>query len=271
MSTGVDNIYAFWAGETNEKLGSGNTDAPYKVSRNGTVWAKRLYAGNVFDFYDDTATWKGDLLNIFREDGTLKIKQNHHTNGKTILMLDQAGGEAQLVFNYAGAPHGTVYFYSGYNSNTYVGMYHKERNNGAGGTIWRYHTDGKFHIDASTVANAIQCTTLTQTSTIRAKKDWKVVKPGSALKAIKNTQIYTYRLNGFEDLGEQMGLIIEKNCPKEVITPDGSAVNLYSFISLVANAVRELAAQVDEQSSSVDMLVKNLGNILKERSSTCTK
>lgn len=265
------NQYSLWVGETNQQKGGATTNAPFKVSQNGTVWTEKLYAGNSMDLYDSTATWKGELFNIFREDGTLKIKQNHHTNGKTILMLDQSGGEAQLVFNYAGSPHGTVYFYSGYNSSTYVGMYHKERNNGAGGAIWRYHVDGKFHIDASTVANAIQCTTLTQTSTIRAKRDWKVVKPGSALKAIKNTQIYTYRLNGFEDLGEQMGLIIEKNCPKEVITPDGSAVNLYSFISLVANAVRELAAQVDEQSSSVDMLVKNLGNILKERSSTCTK
>lgn len=256
MSTGVDNIYAFWAGETNEKLGSGNTDAPYKVSRNGTVWAKRLYAGNVFDFYDDTATWKGDLLNIFREDGTLKIKQNHHTNGKTILMLDQAGGEAQLVFNYAGSPHGTVYFYSGYNSSTYVGMYHKERNNGAGGVIWRYHTDGKFHIDASTVANAIECTTLTQTSTEKAKKDIRVTNPDEALQIIKNSRVFNYTLKGFEDLGEQTGLIIERDCPEEIVTPDGTAINLYSYVSIVCNALKALSKQVDFCTNKIDILSK---------------
>ncbi|CVI72317.1 hypothetical protein NDGK_02517 [Clostridiales bacterium CHKCI001] len=256
MSTGVDNIYAFWAGETNEKLGSGNTDAPYKVSRNGTVWAKRLYAGNVFDFYDDTATWKGDLLNIFREDGILKIKQNHHTNGKTILMLDQAGGEAQLVFNYAGSPHGTVYFYSGYNSSTYVGMYHKERNNGAGGAIWRYHTDGKFHIDASTVANAIECTTLTQTSTEKAKKDIRVTNPDEALQIIKNSRVFNYTLKGFEDLGEQTGLIIERDCPEEIVTPDGTAINLYSYVSIVCNALKALSKQVDFCTNKIDILSK---------------
>ena len=270
MSTGVDNIYAFWAGETNGKLGDGNTDASFLVSRNGTVWANRLYAGNCLDLYESTATWKGDLLNIFREDGTLKIKQNHHTNGKTIVMLDQAGGEAQLVFNYAGSPHGTVYFYSGYNSSTYVGMYHKERNNGAGGVIWRYHTDGKFHMEAAMVANAIQCTTLTQTSTEKVKKDIRVTNPDEALNLIKNSRIFNYKLNGFEDLGEQTGLIIEKGCPDEIVTPDGTAINLYSYVSIICNALKALSKQVDFCKNKIDIISKakkeggyNMHEILK--------
>lgn len=250
------NQYSLWVGETNQAKGTATTNAPFKVSQNGTAWIDKLYAGNSLDLYESNATWKGNLFNIFREDGTLKIKQNHHDYGKTILMLDQAGGEAQLVFNYAGAPHGTVYFYSGYNSNTYVGMYHKERNNGAGGAIWRYHVDGKFHIDASTVANAIECTTLTQTSTEKAKKDIRVTNPDEALQIIKNSRVFNYTLKGFEDLGEQTGLIIERDCPEEIVTPDGTAINLYSYVSIVCNALKALSKQVDFCANKIDILSK---------------
>ena len=250
------NQYSLWVGETNQAKGTATTNAPFKVSQNGTAWIDKLYAGNSLDLYESNATWKGNLFNIFREDGTLKIKQNHHDYGKTILMLDQAGGEAQLVFNYAGAPHGTVYFYSGYNSNTYVGMYHKERNNGAGGVIWRYHVDGKFHIDASTVANAIECTTLTQTSTEKAKKDIRVTNPDEALQIIKNSRVFNYTLKGFEDLGEQTGLIIERDCPEEIVTPDGTAINLYSYVSIVCNALKALSKQVDFCANKIDILSK---------------
>lgn len=265
------NQYSLWVGETNQAKGTATTNAPFRVSENGTAWIDKLYAGNSLDLYESNASWKGGEWNVFRNDCTWNIKQNHHQYGDLKLVLHPWDGETQLVFNWCSANHGTVYFYGGYNSSTYVGLYHKERNNGSGGAIWRYQTDGAFHIVAKTIAAAIECTTLTQTSTIRAKKNYKVLKPQSALEAIKKTQIYSYTLKEHEELGEQLGVIIEKECPEQIVTPEKNAINLYSFISLVANAVRELAAQVDAQSSSVDMLVKNLGDILRERSNTCTK
>lgn len=258
------NQYSLWVGETNQAKGTATTNAPFRVNENGTAWIDKLYAGNSLDLYESNASWKGGGWNIFRNDCTWNIKQNHHQYGDLKLVLHPWDGETQLVFNWCSQNHGTVYLYGGYNSTTYVGMYHKERNGGAGGAIWRYQTDGNFHIIAKTIAAAIECTTLTQTSTIRAKKDYKVLKPQSALEAIKKTQIYSYTLKGYEELGEQLGVIIEKECPEEIITPERDAINLYSFISLVANAVRELAAQVDAQSSSVALLEKALQKIIKE-------
>lgn len=265
------NQYSLWVGETNQAKGTATTNAPFRVSENGTAWIDKLYAGNSLDLYESNASWKGGEWNIFRNDCTWNIKQNHHQYGDLKLVLHPWDGETQLVFNWCSQNHGTVYLYGGYNSTTYVGLYHAERNGGAGGAIWRYQTDGNFHIIAKTIAAAIECTTLTQTSTIRAKKDYKVLKPQSALEAIKKTQIYSYTLKGYEELGEQLGVIIEKECPEQIVTPERDAINLYSFISLVANAVRELAAQVDAQSSSVALLEKALQKIIKEDQSKCTK
>lgn len=258
------NQYSLWVGETNQAKGTATTNAPFRVSENGTAWIDKLYAGNSLDLYESNASWKGNEWNVFRNDCTWNIKQNHHQYGDLKLVLHPWDGETQVVFNWCSQNHGTVYLYGGYNSTTYVGLYHAERNGGAGGAIWRYQTDGNFHIIAKTIAAAIECTTLTQTSTIKAKKNYKVLKPQSALEAIKKTQIYSYTLKGYEELGEQLGVIIEKECPEQIITPERDAVNLYSFISLVANAVRELAAQVDAQSSSVALLEKALQKIIKE-------
>lgn len=165
----TSDIYCFWAGETNGKQGSGNTDAPFLVSRNGTVWSKRLYAGDCLDLYESTATWKGTRLNIFREDGSLRIRQNHHDYGDTKVLIEQQNGEAQLVFPYASSNHGTVYFYSGYNSRAYLGLYHAERG-GSGGAIFRYEIDEAFHMIARMIAGQIECTSLTQTSSEKIKK-----------------------------------------------------------------------------------------------------
>ena len=245
------NQYSLWVGETNQAKGTATTDAPFKVSQNGTAWIDKLYAGNSLDLYESNATWKGNLFNIFREDGTLKIKQNHHDYGKTILMLDQAGGEAQLVFNYAGAPHGTVYFYSGYNSTTYVGLYHKERNDGAGGAIFRYQTDSYLHILAKTIAAAIECTTLTQTSTIDAKENYEEFT--GALNILSNAKIYKYDLKQqYDEEGnevetakkKQYGLIIEKECPEEFVGDDEKSINLYSMTSIMMQAIKELEEKV---------------------------
>ena len=258
------NQYSLWVGETNQAKGTATTDAPFRVSEYGTAWIDKLYAGNSLDLYESNASWKGNEWNVFRNDCTWNIKQNHHQYGDLKLILHPWDGETQLVFNWCSQNHGTVYLYGGYNSTTYVGLYHAERNGGSGGAIWKYQTDGNFHIIAKTIAAAIECTTLTQTSTIRAKKNYKVLKPQSALEAIKKTQIYSYTLKGYEELGEQLGVIIEKECPEQIVTPERDAINLYSFISLVANAVRELAAQVDAQSSSVALLEKALQKMIKE-------
>ncbi len=253
MSTGADDIYCFWAGETNGKLGDGNTDAPFLVSRNGTVWAKRIYAGDCLDLYESTATWKGTRLNIFREDGSLRIRQNHHEYGDTKVIIEQQNGEAQLVFPYASSNHGTVYFYSGYNSKAYIGLYHAERG-GTGGAIFRYETDEAFHLMARMVAGQIECSSLTQTSSERIKKMIEILDKQKALDLICNTQIYQYFLREQTDEDgneidiskkQQFGAVIERECPEEFVSDDGNSVNLYSMLSACIAAIQEQQKQID--------------------------
>ena len=63
-------------------------------------------------------------------------------------------------------------------------------------------------------------------------------------------------MKGFEDLGEQTGLIIERDCPEEIVTPDGTAINLYSYVSIVCNALKALSKQVDFCTNKIDILSK---------------
>lgn len=253
MSIGADNIYCFWAGETNGKQGSGNTDAPFLVSRNGTVWSKRLYAGDCLDLYESTATWKGTRLNIFREDGSLRIRQNHHDYGDTKVLIEQQNGEAQLVFPYASSNHGTVYFYSGYNSRAYLGLYHAERG-GSGGAIFRYEIDEAFHMIARMIAGQIECTSLTQTSTEKIKKDIEELDKQKALDLICNTKIYQYFLREQKDEDgniidvskkQQFGAVIEKGCPDEFVSDDGESINLYSMIATCIAAIQKQQEEID--------------------------
>ena len=253
MSIGADNIYCFWAGETNGKLGDGNTDAPFLVSRNGTVWSKRLYAGDCLDLYESTATWKGTRLNIFREDGSLRIRQNHHDYGDTKVLIEQQNGEAQLVFPYASSNHGTVYFYSGYNSRAYLGLYHAERG-GSGGAIFRYEIDEAFHMIARMIAGQIECTSLTQTSTEKIKKDIEELDKQKALDLIRNTKIYQYFLREQKDEDgnvievskkQQFGAVIEKGCPDEFVSDDGESINLYSMIATCIAAIQKQQEEID--------------------------
>lgn len=261
MSIGADNIYCFWAGETNGKLGDGNTDAPFLVSRNGTVWSKRLYAGDCLDLYEEKASWKGNEFDIFRNDCAWNIKQNHHQYGDLKLVLHPWDGETQLVFNWCSQNHGTVYLYGGYNSSTYVGLYHKERNGGAGGAIWRYQTDGNFHIVAKTIAAAIECTTLTQTSSEKIKKDIEELDSDEALSLIKNTKIYSYFLRDQVDEDgnkievskkRQFGTVIERECPDEFVSDDGNSVNLYSLLSATIRVVQKQQEQIEQLTGGIE-------------------
>lgn len=253
MSIGADNIYCFWAGETNGKQGSGNTDAPFLVSRNGTVWSKRLYAGDCLDLYESTATWKGTHLNIFREDGSLRIRQNHHDYGDTKVLIEQQNGEAQLVFPYASSNHGTVYFYSGYNSRAYLGLYHAERG-GSGGAIFQYEIDEAFHMIARMIAGQIECTSLTQTSSEKIKKNIEELDKQKALDLIRNTKIYQYFLREQKDEDgniidvskkQQFGAVIEKGCPDEFVSDDGESINLYSMIATCIAAIQKQQEEID--------------------------
>ncbi len=247
------NQYSLWVGETNLAKGTATTDAPFKVTQNGTVWADRLYAGNSVDFYEETATWKGKSINIFRDDCTLNIRQNHHQYGDLEVSLHPWNGETRLVFNWCSQNHGTVYFYGGYNSNTYVGLYHKERNNGAGGAIFRYETDGNFHVISKMVAGQIECSSLVQTSSPKYKKN---IQPfNNSLEIIKQCRVYKYNLidkvldNGdviFAPKKQQIGLIINNaECPFEFLSDSQDSVNIYAMISTCISAIQEQQIQIE--------------------------
>ena len=66
-----------------------------------------------------------------------------------------------------------------------------------------------------------------------------------ALSLIESSTIYSYK---YKDDGDtaltKYGLIIERECPKEIIDNSGDAISLYSMCSILWKSVQELAEKI---------------------------
>lgn len=97
---------------------------------------------------------------------------------------------------------------------------------------------------------------VTTSSTERIKKDIEAVN-FSASDKIRDSQIYSYRLkdehtyDGQPDSIARYGLVVERECPEEVIDVGGDSINLYSMCSLGWKAIQEIISRLDRLEATI--------------------
>lgn len=91
----------------------------------------------------------------------------------------------------------------------------------------------------------ITCVSLTQTSKAEEKKDFE--KYEGALKELENIDIYKYRMKN-EDGKKHIGFVIgdDFKYSKEVTNQNNDGVDVYSFVSLCCQAIKELQEEIKE-------------------------
>ena len=91
----------------------------------------------------------------------------------------------------------------------------------------------------------IRCVSLTQTSKAEEKKDFE--KYEGALKELENIDIYKYRMKN-EDGKKHIGFVIgdDFKYSKEVTNQNNDGVDVYSFVSLCCQAIKELQEEIKE-------------------------
>ena len=91
----------------------------------------------------------------------------------------------------------------------------------------------------------ITCTQVTQTSKAEEKKDFE--KYQGALKEIENIDIYKYRMKN-EEGKKHIGFVIgdDFKYSKEVTNQNNDGVDIYSFVSLCCQAIKELQEEIKE-------------------------
>lgn len=89
----------------------------------------------------------------------------------------------------------------------------------------------------------IRCVSLTQTSLEENKKDFEKYK--GALKEIENIDIYKYRMKN-EDGKKHIGFVIgdDFKYSQEVTSKDNDGVDIYSFVSMCCQAIKELNEEI---------------------------
>lgn len=78
---------------------------------------------------------------------------------------------------------------------------------------------------------------------------------GSAIDLINNSKLYSYRYigeNGMPIGKTKYGLVIERECPKEVIDNSGDSIALYSMTSLAWKAIQELSEKLSRLEEKVN-------------------
>lgn len=112
-------------------------------------------------------------------------------------------------------------------------------------------TDG---IDTTTIKpNEIITPKLTQTSLEGIKKNISLYNE-DALETILNSDIYSYNLKSEKDTdSKHIGFVIgdKYRTPKEIISNEGNAIELYSTIGILWKAVQELSARVEQLEKEV--------------------
>ena len=106
------------------------------------------------------------------------------------------------------------------------------------------------------VTQTVTCNNVIQTSLEENKKNFEKYKD-SALKEIKNIDIYKYNLKNEKDnTKKHLGFIIgdKYNYSQEITSMDNKGVDNYSFTSLLCKAIQEQQEQIEELKQEINKL-----------------
>ena len=121
-----------------------------------------------------------------------------------------------------------------------------------------YMVNADTHLNTEIRAEEIKSPLFTQTSLETDKKNFEIFKKG--LDILKDIDIYAYHLKSQKnDEKKHIGFVIGNNYKysKEVTSNDNQRVDLYSFISVCCQAIKEQQEQIE--------ILQNEINLLKER------
>ena len=119
----------------------------------------------------------------------------------------------------------------------------------------RWYNNRQSSVRTLITPDGIETPVLTQTSLKESKKNFE--KFNNALDLIKNIDIYKYNLKGEVDgVKKHIGFVIgdDFNYSKEVTSNENNAVDLYSFVSLCCQGIKEQQEQIEELKKEIKSL-----------------
>ena len=224
--------YAFAAGATTE---TDYSTAKFNVTHTGEVKAKSLntetatigtltLTNPLTGYASSTHTHSGYASSTHNHDGTYAYSSHTHSE------LGQ-GGYATNVNGYAVDIGTNAYASNGY----FINIGHPQSTVNIRGQLYTGSSE-------------------------EIKKDIESTDNESALPLITNSKIYKYHKTGteiHENERKSYGLIIERECPEELLSPEKDGVNLYSMISLAWKAIQELSEENKKLADRLDVLEKS--------------
>lgn len=138
-------------------------------------------------------------------------------------------------------------------NNAIVQIAHNNQN----GLIQMYDSSGNMPIALTASSGNIKCVTLTQTSKEENKKNFE--KLNNALDIIKNIDIYKYNFKFEEDNDKKhIGFVIGKNYKysKEVTSKENDGADIYNFVSVCCQAIKEQQAIIEDLQQRINKLEK---------------
>lgn len=137
-----------------------------------------------------------------------------------------------------------------------------------GDSVSQYLQKGGYYVENESTGEStkvwydgITTPTLTQTSLENEKKNFE--KYNNALDTLKNIDIYKYNLKNEEDGDKKhIGFVIGKDFKysEEVTSKKNDGVDIYSFVSLCCQAIKEQQEEIEEQKKEIEKLRREINN-----------
>ena len=216
----------------------------YIYTSNDYVELRGIIANNIVPTQEQLDKYDIDKNGVLDEwDLTMlqwKITDYSSTEGKFILSTDDANNS--IIFTGNGTEE----------TKTTIGI-SRITSNWITGTVIRTTPIGT---DETIIdSNGIVTPVVTQTSLEEHKKDFE--KFNNGLETIKNIDIYKYHLkNENDDIKKHIGFVIGNkfNYSKDTTSNDNKGVDIYSFVSVCCQAIKEQQAQIEELKKEIELL-----------------